>query len=113
MLGKGERSKYLEMPASHYATLPYDRVMDGDKVIGLSTYSGYSSNDRSWLSLAMVDEAHSTPGTEVTLIWGEEGGGSKKPLVESHVQTEVRAIVSPCPYSEVAREAYRPRGTRR
>jgi crossover junction endodeoxyribonuclease RusA len=30
----------------------------------------------------------------VTLVWGEENGGSKRPVVERHVQTEVRATVS-------------------
>ena len=48
------------------------------------------------------------PGTEVTLVWGEEGGGSAKPVVERHVQTEIRAIVSPVPYAEVVRASYRP-----
>jgi hypothetical protein len=57
------------------------------------------------LSLAMVDPATEI-GTEVTLVWGEEGGGSSKPVVERHAQTEIRAIVSPCPYSEVARKTY-------
>jgi syringate O-demethylase len=42
----------------------------------------------------------------VTFVWGEEGGGSSKPTVERHVQTEIRAIVSPVPYSEVARTSY-------
>ena len=42
----------------------------------------------------------------MTLVWGEEGGGSSKPVVERHVQAEIRAIVSPCPYSEVARTTY-------
>ena len=45
-------------------------------------------------------------GTEVTLVWGEENGGSAKPVVERHRQVEIRAIVSPCPYSEVARTGY-------
>ena len=45
-------------------------------------------------------------GAEVTLVWGEEGGGSSKPVVERHRQVEIRAIVSPCPYSEVARSSY-------
>ena len=45
------------------------------------------------LSLAVVDIDQSEPGTEVTLVWGEEGGGSAKPVVERHVQTEIRAIV--------------------
>lgn len=31
-----------------------------------------------------------------------EGGGSSRPVIERHVQTEIRAVVSPWPYSEVA-----------
>ena len=45
-------------------------------------------------------------GTEVRLVWGEEGGGTKKPTVERHRQIEIRAVVSPVPYSEVARTSY-------
>ena len=45
-------------------------------------------------------------GTEVTLVWGEENGGSAKPVVERHRQVEIRAIVSPVPYGEVARTEY-------
>ena len=37
----------------------------------------------------------------MTLVWGEEDGGSSKPVVERHVQTEIRAVTAP--YSEVAR----------
>jgi len=48
----------------------------------------------------------------VKLLWGEPGGGSRKPTVERHVQTEIRAIVSPVPYSEVARISYAPPGWR-
>jgi vanillate/3-O-methylgallate O-demethylase len=46
------------------------------------------------------------PGSEVQLVWGEEGGGSQKTTVERHRQIEIRAIVSPVPYSKVAREEY-------
>jgi vanillate/3-O-methylgallate O-demethylase len=45
-------------------------------------------------------------GTEVRLLWGEADGGSQKPTVERHRQLEVRAIVSPVPYSKVVRETY-------
>ena len=106
MFRDGDRVKYIDLPLSNYATLPNDRVMKDGKMIGVSTFSGYSSNERSMLSLAMVDVEHSQPGTEVVLVWGEENGGSKKPTVESHVQMEIRAIVSPVPYSKVAREEY-------
>jgi syringate O-demethylase len=78
-------------------------------MVGVSTFSGYSSNESSMLSLAMVDLDVSEPGTQVTLVWGEEGGGSAKPVVERHEQTEIRAIVSPAPYAEVVRTSYRPR----
>jgi syringate O-demethylase len=60
----------------------------------------------------MIDTDHAKSGAEVTFVWGEEGGGSNKPTVERHVQTEIRAIVSPVPYSEVARIAYAPPGWR-
>jgi vanillate/3-O-methylgallate O-demethylase len=102
---KGDAAKYIDLPLSNYSTWPYDRVMAGDEVVGLSTFSGYSYNERSMLSLAMVDHDVEI-GAEVTLIWGEEDGGSAKPVVERHAQTEIRAVVSPCPYSEVARTTY-------
>jgi syringate O-demethylase len=84
-------------------------VVSRGKTIGLSAYSVYTSNGRSWISLGLLDEAYAIPGTEVTVVWGERDGGSAKPVVERHVQTEIRAVVAPSPYSEVARESYRPR----
>jgi vanillate/3-O-methylgallate O-demethylase len=102
---KGEAAKYIDLPLSNYSTWPNDRLMLDGEMVGVSTFSGYSYNERSMLSLGAVDV--SVPvGTEVTLVWGEEGGGSRKPVVERHAQTEIRAIVSPCPYSEVARNTY-------
>ncbi len=57
------------------------------------------------LSLGFVDPDIKT-GTEVILVWGEEDGGSRKTTVERHKQIEIRAVVSPVPYSKVARETY-------
>jgi vanillate/3-O-methylgallate O-demethylase len=105
MFEKGDAVKYIDLPLSNYATWPYDKVLRDGETIGVSTFSGYSYNERSMLSLAMLD-VDTEIGTEVTLVWGEEGGGSAKPVVEPHVQAEIRAIVSPCPYSEVARTTY-------
>src|SRR6188472_3382332 len=102
---KGDPAKYIDLPLSNYSTWPNDRVMAGDHAVGVSTFSGYSYNERSMLSLAVVDDDVEL-GNEVTLVWGEEGGGSAKPVVERHVQAEIRAIVSPCPYGEVARTTY-------
>jgi vanillate/3-O-methylgallate O-demethylase len=103
---KGRAAKYIDLPLSNYATWPYDKVLKNGKIVGVSTFSGYSANEGSMLSLAVVDVEHAEPGTEVTLVWGEEGGGSLKPVVERHTQAEIRAIVSPVPYSEVARTTY-------
>jgi vanillate/3-O-methylgallate O-demethylase len=104
-----DRAKYIDLPLSNYSTWPNDRVMKDGAMVGVSTFSGYSSNESSMLSLAIVDIEQAEPGTEVTLIWGEEGGGSAKPVVERHVQTEIRATVSPVPYAEVVRASYRPK----
>jgi len=85
---------------------PYDKVMVGDKIVGLSTWIGFSSNEGKMLTLAMVDPEYAKPGTQVTFVWGEENGGSAKPTVERHVQMEIRATVSAVPYAEAARDAY-------
>jgi len=106
MFAKKDRAKYFDFPSAVYATLPYDKVLSEGKMVGISTWCGYSSNEGRMLTLAILDEKHSEPGTEVTFVWGEEGGGSSKPTVERHVQTEISAIVSPVPYSEVARTQY-------
>ena len=55
------------------------------------------------LTLAILDAEHARVGNESTFVWGEENGGTAKPTVERHEQVEIRAIVSPVPYSEVAR----------
>jgi vanillate/3-O-methylgallate O-demethylase len=105
MFEKGDPVKYIDLPLSNYATWPYDKVLVDGEVVGVSTFSGYSYNERSMLSLAVVD-VEVPIGAEVTLVWGEEGRESSKPVVERHVQAEFRAVVSPCPYSEVVRASY-------
>ncbi len=103
---KGDRAKYMEFPSAVYSMHPFDEVRADGKVIGVSTWIGYSSNEGAMLSLAMIDPAYVEFGKEVTLVWGEPNGGTSKPTVEPHVQTEIKAIVSPVPYSSVARNAY-------
>ena len=107
MFNTGDRYKFLDMPASHYATCPYDLVTKDGKPVGLSHYPVYTSNVSGWISLALVDENVATPGAEVSLTWGEPDGGSAKPSVERHVQTEIACTVEPCPISVTARESYR------
>jgi syringate O-demethylase len=97
----------MEFPSAVYSMHPYDKVTVKGKTVGLSTWVGYSSNERRMLTLAILDAQHAEPGTEVTFVWGEERGGTKKSTVENHAQFEIKAIVSPVPYAEVARKVYR------
>jgi syringate O-demethylase len=103
---RGDRAKYMEFPLAIYAMHPYDRVTVDGKTVGLSTWVGYSSNERRMLTLAIVDPAFAEPGERVKLVWGEENGGTRKPGVERHAQFELNATVSPAPYAEVARKTY-------
>ena len=107
MFDSRPRTKYFDFPSAVYSTLPYDKVLRDGRVIGVSTWCGYSANEGEMLTLAIVDVEHSEPGTPVTFVWGEEGGGSSKPTVERHVQLDIRATVAPVPYAEAARTAYR------
>lgn len=97
--------KYIDLPLSNYTSASYDKLTAQGKTVGMSMFAGYSYNERSMLSLGVVDPDIET-GNEVILTWGEEGGGSEKTTVERHKQIEIRAIVSPVPYSKVAREEY-------
>jgi vanillate/3-O-methylgallate O-demethylase len=105
LLESGTHYKYIDLPLSNYTSSSFDKIMKGNKIVGASMFAGYSYNERSMLSLGIVDP-NIEIGTEVTLIWGEEGGGSKKTTVERHKQLEIRATVSPVPYAKVVRESY-------
>jgi vanillate/3-O-methylgallate O-demethylase len=98
--------KYFDLPLANYGYFNYDEVLDANgKRIGFSMWTGYSENERTALSLGTVDPDVKI-GDEVRVVWGEPDGGTKKATVERHELFPVRAIVSPAPYSVVAREQY-------
>ncbi len=97
--------KFIDLPLSNYASASYDKVLHKGELVGVSMFSGYSYNERSMLSLGIVDPDIEI-GSELVLVWGEDGGGSEKTTVERHKQKEIRVVVSPVPYSAVARETY-------
>ncbi|MEP6960477.1 MAG: aminomethyl transferase family protein [Acidobacteriota bacterium] len=106
MFNPGEMAyKFIDLPLSNYASASYDKISLHGETVGFSMFAGYSFNERSMLSLGCIDDAIK-PGAEVTLTWGEENGGTKKSTVERHKQLDIRAVVSPVPYSSVARETY-------
>ena len=97
--------KWIDFPQPNYASSSFDRVMKGDKLVGLSMFNGYSYNERAVLSLGVVDP-DIQEGDVLTLIWGEPDGGTGKTSTERHRQAEIRVRVSPTPYSSMARESY-------
>ena len=107
-----DRAKFIEWPNAVYAMHQYDDVTVGGETVGVSTWVCYSANEGKLLTLAILDTEHAEPGTEVTLVWGEEGGGTAKPTVERHVQTQMRAVVAPVPIVGAVRSSYAPGGWR-
>jgi vanillate/3-O-methylgallate O-demethylase len=97
LFGGAQRAKYLETPLARYARVMCDSVMLGDQRVGFSTLTAYTVNMGAWCSIAMLDEESAVDGQEVTIVWGEENGGTPKLTVERHVQTSVRATVSTSP----------------
>jgi hypothetical protein len=81
-------------------------VVKGSELVGISTYPTYLPADHQWVSLATLDKAVAEFGKEVTVIWGEPDGGSRKPGVERHVQKAIRATIRPWPYAKQA-QGYR------
>ncbi|PTT63240.1 glycine cleavage system protein T, partial [Arthrobacter sp. HMWF013] len=103
---EGPSYKFFDLPLANYGSANYDSVVDADgTVVGYSMFTGYSANERRALSLATIDP-NVPEGTELKVVWGEPDGGTSKAAVEPHEQTEVRAVVSPVPYSSVARATY-------
>ena len=101
------RAKYMEFPSAVYAMHPFDRVTVDGKLVGLSTWVGYSSNEGKMLTLAFLDAAHAAPGTEVTFVWGEPDGGTRKLTVERHKQVESQGHrLAGAVFGHVARTAY-------
>lgn len=99
--------KYFDLPLANYGSSNYDSVIDADgNVVGVSMFTGYSANERRGLSLATVNP-DVPEGSELRVVWGEPDGGTAKTTVEPHRQLEVRAVVSPVPYSETVRKDYK------
>jgi len=97
--------KFFDIPIANYGSSSFDKVVDKNgKVVGLSMFSGYSTNERQALSLGVVDP-DIQEGDVLTLVWGEPGG-TKKLTSEDHKPLEVRVKVAPVPYARDARESY-------
>jgi glycine cleavage system aminomethyltransferase T len=97
LFGGERRAKYLDFPYAQFAVSQYDQVLSGDRMVGVSTWNGYTVNIGGYASLAMVDEADARDGSEVIIAWGEEGAGIVKPTIESNQVTGIRATLHTSP----------------
>ncbi|WP_010139847.1 vanillate/3-O-methylgallate O-demethylase [Oceanicola sp. S124] len=96
--------KWIDFPQPNYASSSADMVMNGDKMVGMSMFNGYSYNERRVLSLGVVAQDVQV-GDVLTLKWGEPEE-TQKTSTEKHRQAEIRVRVSPTPYASEARENY-------
>ncbi|WP_305971947.1 MULTISPECIES: aminomethyltransferase family protein [unclassified Mameliella] len=101
---EGTPYKWIDFPQPNYASSSADMVMQGDQMVGMSMFNGYSWNERCMLSLGVVHKDVQV-GDVLTLRWGEPDDTAKT-STEKHKQAEIRVRVSPTPYAKEARENY-------
>jgi vanillate/3-O-methylgallate O-demethylase len=102
---EADGAQFFDLPNANYGSSNFDSIVDaGGTQVGVSMFTGYSANERRALSLATVAPDVEV-GTELTLLWGEKPN-TEKTTVQPHTQVEIRVVVSPVPYSEVARTEY-------
>jgi vanillate/3-O-methylgallate O-demethylase len=102
---EADGAQFFDLPNANYGSSNFDSIVDaGGTQVGVSMFTGYSANERRALSLATVARDVEV-GTELTLLWGENPN-TEKTTVQPHKQVEIRVVVSPVPYSEVARSEY-------
>lgn len=97
--------KWIDFPQANYGTTNADMLLRDDKMVGMAMFHGYSYNERSLLSLAVVDPDVEI-GDQLTLVWGEPDGGAAKTSTEMHRQARIRVRVAPVPYARDTRENY-------
>jgi vanillate/3-O-methylgallate O-demethylase len=61
LLDKGTPGKYIGFPSNWYSMIHYDQVVKGGEPVGISTYGGYTVNERAMLSLACINTEHLMP----------------------------------------------------
>ena len=80
LFDEGDPYKYIELPLSNYTSASYDKVVGkGGKTVGLSMFSGFSYNERSMLSLGVVD-----PDVEIGTRADAGVGRGKRRLAQDH-----------------------------
>jgi glycine cleavage system aminomethyltransferase T len=78
----------MELPRNLLGCMYADAVVQGDRLVGVTTSRCYSYHFRKMISLCTIDHGLREPGTEVSVMWGQPGG----------VQKNIRATVAPAPF---------------
>jgi vanillate/3-O-methylgallate O-demethylase len=101
---EGVPYKWIDFPQPNYASSSADMILQDGKMVGMSMFNGYSYNERSMLSLGVVN-ADVNIGDVLTLKWGEPDE-TQKTSTEKHRQADIRVRIAPTPYAKEARENY-------
>jgi len=95
----GEEYKTMELPTTptwlNNMLEHADRVLDGNKLVGMSSGNIYSYYFRESLSMGCIDSELTTPGTELIVEWGDHGRRIKP----------VRVTVDRFPYFDEGRNS--------
>ncbi|MCX6501466.1 MAG: aminomethyl transferase family protein [Microbacterium sp.] len=96
LFGPQRGGRFIALPNPMYATFESDAVLSGGERAGVSQWPSYTANGRRMVSTALVNLENATPGTELTLLWGEPD--SARPTVDAHDVREIRVTVAASPY---------------
>ncbi|MEF2975956.1 aminomethyl transferase family protein [Subtercola sp. YIM 133946] len=82
------------------------RIETDSGLAGMTFYTANIAPVGTVLALSLIDTEFATPGTEVTVVWGEHPGAGTDPNADLGF-ARIRATVQPSPYDEFARTQYR------
>lgn len=87
---EGESFQYMEIPRDNSGGMDANIILRDGEPVGVTTSRCYSYYFRRMLSLCTIDVKHNSPGTSVTVVWGDPG----------KQRTQIRATVAPAPYKK-------------
>ncbi|MFE4964495.1 aminomethyl transferase family protein [Streptomyces sp. NPDC056660] len=99
VLGDGADPGFVLSYARH-------RVENGAGLVGVTMQSASIDPVGTVLAQTLIDPAHATPGTEVSIVWGEHPGPGTDPGADLGFP-RIRATVQPSPFDRHARTRYR------
>ena len=90
----------------YFLTYGRYRIEVDSKLAGVTFYTAHIDRLGTILALSLIDTEHATPGTEVTMVYGDHPGAGTDPNADLGF-SRLRATVQPAPYNEYARTNYR------